>query len=84
MRRVRTISLLAALTAFLPGCAQVPRQGEGAGLAARCGHPTAWTAPQKAEVAASLDKARADPGIQLLAVEWDRETAAIRICRDGK
>ncbi len=84
MRKVRTISLLAILTASLPGCAQVARQGQTAGLAARCGHPPAWTAPQKAEVAASLDKARADPGIRLLAVEWDRETSAIRICRNGK
>ncbi|MBB4199072.1 hypothetical protein GGD83_002883 [Rhodoblastus sphagnicola] len=27
---------------------------------------------------------RTDPGMQVLAQEWERETSAIRICRDGK
>jgi len=31
-----------------------------------------------------MRRERTDPGMQLLAEEWDRETSAIQICRDGK
>lgn len=77
--------LLVTSTLSLAACASTPQAGSMApALAARCGHPTQWTAAQKNDVASALERGRADPGLQLLATEWDRETAAIRICRGGK
>lgn len=85
MLRLAMICFLATSTLSLAGCGSTPQAGAPAtALASRCGQPTRWTAAQRNKVADALERWRDDPGLGLLATEWDRETAAIRICRGGK
>lgn len=88
MLSLRMIGALALSTILLTGCNTTPTTRITAAalapLKARCGQPTQWTAAQKREVAAVMRRDRTDPGMQVLAQEWERETSAIRICRDGK
>lgn len=87
MRSLKMIGLLVLSMTLLTGCDKtLPPKTVAAlvALKARCGQPTNWTPAQKREVAELIRRLRADPAMQLLAAEWDRETSAIRICREGK
>jgi len=87
MRSLQMIGLLVLSMTLLTGCNETLPPKTAATLAAlkaRCGQPTQWTPAEKREVAALIRRLRDDPAMQLLAGEWDRETDAIRICREGK
>lgn len=46
-----------------------------------CGQPTAWTGPQKIKVADTMMRNKDDPGMQLLAPEWQRLNDQVLTCR---
>jgi hypothetical protein len=51
---------------------------------AACGTPTQWTPPQARAVSAVMLANQNDPGMQILAPEWERLDNQVRTCRGEK
>ncbi len=85
MLKSRVAVIAGALATSLAGCASAPNAlGPVAPtviLADLCPFPSDLTPEQMETIANALDAASDDPGIGLLAVEWERLDAEARACR---
>ena len=85
MLKSRVAVIAGALATSLAGCASAPNARDPVApmaiLADLCPFPSDLTPEQMETIADALDAAFDDPGIALLAVEWERLNAEARACR---